>query len=177
MEENFTPNTENNQPAPVASNPWTKRIIAGALAVAAVGAVGIGLATANGGPGWHGGPRMGFSGHHGMGFAEHRLERMLEGIDATDEQETKIKAIIEATEDKVFPMADEFRDTREEVAKLLGASTIDRAAAETLRAQRIAKVDEASKALTTALLDIAEVLTPEQRAELLEHLKERRGRW
>jgi protein CpxP len=174
MEENYTPNTENTPPAN-ASNPCTKRIVVGALALVAIGGIGVSIATATGG--WHGGPQMGFSGHRGMGFAEHRLERMLEGIDATDEQETKIKAIIEATEDKVFPMADEFRDAREEVAKLLGAPAIDRTAAESLRAARIAKVDEASKTLTTALLDIAEVLTPEQRAELLEHFEERRGRW
>jgi protein CpxP len=56
---------------------------------------------------------------------------------------------------------------------LLGAATIDREAAEKLRAERIAAADEASRKLTTALLDAAEVLTAEQRAELLEHFEDR----
>ncbi len=76
-------------------------------------------------------------------------------------------------------MARELRGTREEVAKIIGAPTIDRAAAEKLRSERIATLDEASKKAMTALLDAADVLTPEQRAKLLEHFKERRshGRW
>lgn len=183
------PNTPNNETPEVEITPpsanWTKRLTIGAIAIAALG--GIGLATAMssdsgflGGPGmWHhaGGPGMGFSGRHGMGFGERRLDRVLDEIDATDEQETKIKAIIEKAGDELFPMADEFRGTREQVADLLGAATIDRAAAETLRAERVAKVDEASRKLTTAVLDIAEVLTPEQRAEIVDHFKDRGRRW
>jgi Spy/CpxP family protein refolding chaperone len=74
-------------------------------------------------------------------------------------------------------MAEEFRDTRGQVAELLGAATIDRAAAETLRAERIARVDEASRKLTAAILDVAEVLTPEQRAEIVDHFRDRGRRW
>ncbi|TIU97082.1 MAG: hypothetical protein E5W00_24495, partial [Mesorhizobium sp.] len=63
--------------------------------------------------------------------------------------------------------------TRDDVAKLLGAATVDRAAAESLRAERVTAVDEASRKLTTALLDAAEVLTAEQRAEMLKHFEDR----
>lgn len=72
-------------------------------------------------------------------------------------------------------MMREFRNTRGEVMELMTAPTIDRAAAETLRAERIAAIDEASKKLTAAALDVAEVLTLEQRATLAEKMKERRG--
>lgn len=72
-------------------------------------------------------------------------------------------------------MMREFRDARGEVMELMTAPTIDRAAAETLRAARIAAIDEASKKITAAALDAAEVLTPEQRAKLVEQMKERRG--
>jgi Spy/CpxP family protein refolding chaperone len=73
----------------------------------------------------------------------------------------------------------EFRDARTAVVELMSAPTLDRAAAETLRAERIAAIDEASKKMTAAMLDAAEVLTPEQRAELAKHLGERKGprRW
>ena len=69
----------------------------------------------------------GFGGHMmharmgGMGFGERRLDYMLEEIDATPEQSTKLKAIIEAARTDIMPMAEGFGGTREEIAKLLGA--------------------------------------------------------
>lgn len=172
-------------PAPAARAGWARYATIGAIAIAAIGGIGLATAMSDGfgrggpgmfGPGMHHG--MDFSGRHGMGFGERRLDRVLDEIDATPEQAEKIKAIIDAARDDLSPVAEEFRDTREEVASLLGAATIDRAAAETLRAARIAKVDEASRRLTSAVLDAAEVLTPEQRATLIEHFKDRgRGRW
>ncbi|TJX07212.1 MAG: periplasmic heavy metal sensor, partial [Mesorhizobium sp.] len=84
-----------------------------------------------------------------------------------------LEAIMDKLHDDVRPIMRGFRDTRDDVAKLLGAATIDREAAEKLRAERIAAVDEASRKLTSALLDAAEVLTAEQRAELVEHFEDR----
>jgi Spy/CpxP family protein refolding chaperone len=77
------------------------------------------------------------------------------------------------------PVFRDFRDTHEAVAEIIAAPTIDRAAAEKLRSERIAAIDAASRKMTTALVEAAEVLTPEQRAKLVEHFKERRshGRW
>ena len=66
------------------------------------------------------------------------------------------------------------------MAALRGAPTIDKAAVEALRAKRIAEVDEASKKAVAAVIEAAEVLTPEQRAKLVEDMKDRhegRGRW
>ncbi len=183
--ENNTPdnNTPDTAPAstPQPRSVWARYAVIGAVALTAVGGIGLVSAMSDGfgrgGPGMH--HAMGFAGKHGMGFGERRIDRVLEEIDATPEQSEKIKAIIEAAGDDLFPMAEEFRGTREDVAALLGAPTIDRAAAETLRAERIAKADAASKRLVTAVLDVADVLTAEQRAELVDHFKDRgrRGRW
>lgn len=171
---------------------WGRRIVIGGLAAAAVAGVGLVAATGGefgrgmGGHGWgmegHGWGGMGGPGMHasmGHGFAERGLERMLDGLDATPEQAEKIRAIVDAARDDLEPAIDGMRGTREKVAEMLAAPTIDRAAAETLRAERVAAMDQASRRLTTAILDAAEVLTPEQRAELVEHLKERgrHGRW
>ena len=64
--------------------------------------------------------------------------------------------------------------------KLLTASTIDRAALEKVRAERLAEADRVSRELVNALADVAEVLTPEQREivnERLHQLKSMRRHW
>ena len=64
--------------------------------------------------------------------------------------------------------------------KLLTANTIDRAALEKVRAERLAEADRVSKELVNALADVAEVLTPEQRVivnERLEQFKSMRRHW
>jgi Spy/CpxP family protein refolding chaperone len=179
---------ENKNPAsPAVSEPaskgWGRRAaIGGIAAVAVVGAVG--FAAARSDDFGFGMGRFGMGGHMmqahmGGGFMEHRIGSMLDELEATPEQEDKLWDIIDKARAEVRPTFRDFRETREEVIELLGASTIDRAAAEKLRSERIAAIDEASRKMTTALLDAAEVLTPEQRAKLVEHLKERsgRGRW
>jgi Spy/CpxP family protein refolding chaperone len=149
-------------------------LIAGGVAVLAL--AGIGAAGAMGGGEAMGRHVMEAGMKHGGHFAGRGLSRALDAVDATAEQEDRIWAIIDDTRAELRPMMREFRDTRESVVELLSAGTIDRTAAETLRAERVAAIDEASKKMTAAVLDAAEVLTPEQRAELAKHFSERKGR-
>ena len=152
-------------------------LVAGGVAVLAL--AGIGAAGAMGGGEAMGRHVMeaGFKG--GGHFAGRGLSRALDAVDATAEQEERIFAIIDDARAELRPVMREFRDARTTVVELMAAPTLDRAAAETLRAERIAAIDEASKKMTAAMLDAAEVLTPEQRAELAKHFGERkgRGRW
>lgn len=191
MEQENPTSTEATSAQAQPKGKWGRRIVIGGLAAAAV--AGIGLAAATGGefgrgmgghgwskdgPGWgKGGPGMHAS--MGRGYGEYRLERMLDGLDATPEQADKIRAIVDAARDDLMPALDGMRGTRDKVAEMLAAPTIDRAAAEALRAERMGAVDQASRRMTAAILDAAEVLTPEQRTKLVEHLKERGrpGRW
>ena len=172
MEDN---NLENSQPAPKAG--WGKWIVIPGVAIAAV--AGIGAAAAVSQDFGHGGmrmERMGWGGgHHGgdMRGGPHGMGRILGELDLTDEQEDKIWAIMDGVRSEARPLMRDFRDSREELAKLLGAAQIDRTAVETLRATRVASIDEASKKLATALISVAEVLTPEQRAKLAEEIEER----
>jgi Spy/CpxP family protein refolding chaperone len=152
------------------------------LAVIGIGlAAGSGVATAVGSDlvpgaqlvrmGWGGGWHHDMQGHHGMG-------RVLENLDLTDAQEDRIWKIMNDVRGDALPLFRELRDTREDLASLLGAASIDRAAVEALRAERIGQIDEASRKLAAALIDAADVLTPEQRAKLAEEVKQRgwRGR-
>lgn len=146
------------------------------LALAAV--IGIGAVVAQGagwGPGgWgHGGWGPGW----GSRFAEHRVSAVLDDIGASQEQETRIWAIIDRTRADLRPVGRGFRDTREQLAAILAAPTIDRAALEKLRTERVAAMDDASKKAVSALTEAAEVLTPEQRAKLVAEMKQRHERW
>ena len=170
-------NHEANPATPAKSKSRSRWLIAGGVAVVAL--AGIGAAGAMGGGEAMGRHVMEAGMRHGGHFAGRGLSRALDAVDATAEQEDRIWAIVDGARAELRPMMREFRDTRESVMKLMAAPTVDRAAAETLRAERIAAIDEASKKMTAALLDAAEVLTPEQRAELAKHFGERKGprRW
>ena len=168
------------------SGKWLRNIAIGATALAALGGIGL-VAARSDDLGKRHEMRQGAQGahfqkasmRHGMRFSERRMERMLDEIDATPEQAEKLKAIFASVRKDVRPMFEDMRDTRDDIADLLAAPTVDRAAAEKLRAERVAELDETSRKLTAAILDAAEVLTPEQRKQLVEHFEERDGpgRW
>jgi Spy/CpxP family protein refolding chaperone len=99
-------------------------------------------------------------------LVEQRIDHMLKTVDATPDQETKLHAIIEAALKDLDPIRQQLAGTRKEMAALLGQPQIDRAAVEQLRSQRVAEMDQASKRMTQALLDAADVLTPDQRKKL-----------
>ncbi|WP_349369603.1 Spy/CpxP family protein refolding chaperone [Salinarimonas sp.] len=188
----------------------SRTLLAGTVAVLGLGAIGAGLVAAqdaapmlqraamgagpmhgamSAGPGE--GPRGGMmhearfgeGREHGgrmAAFMQWRLERTLEDVDASPEQIERVKAIAEEARADIAPMIGEFRGTREALAEILGAETLDRAAAETLRAERVATMEAVSARGLEAMLDAAAVLTPEQRAELAEEMGEHRrgwGRW
>lgn len=101
-------------------------------------------------------------------------------IDATDEQTARITTLVTAVAKNMKPLRGEFRSAGEELQKLLVSNTIDRTALEAVRAERLAEADRVSKELMTALADVAEILTPEQRKildERLDQFKSMRGRW
>src|SRR5262245_30499651 len=111
---------------------WGKRVIIGGIsAIAAVAAIGLaGAATNEFAPGFGLG-RLGMGGHtmHAhWGFGEHGMGYVLDQIDATPEQQDKLWAIIDSTRSELRPAFREFRETREAIAGILGAPTIDRAA-------------------------------------------------
>lgn len=146
-------------------------VVAGGIAVLVLGGIGVAGAM---GPGESVGRFVMKTGmHHGAGFAGRGFGRALDAVNATPEQEERIWAIIDAARAELRPVMREFRHARESIAEIIGAETIDPAAAEALRAERIGALDEASRRVTAALIEAAEVLTPEQRVALMEHFQER----
>ena len=105
--------------------------------------------------------------------AERMVGRMLSKVDATEEQKKKVGEIVKAAMGDMKSIRERHRAGRTATAELLSKPTVDRNALESLRADQIKLADEASKRMTQALADAAEVLTPEQRVKLAERMKSR----
>jgi Spy/CpxP family protein refolding chaperone len=147
-----------------------------------------GLATGIGAKAWaQGGPGPGY-GPHGRGamggpldpakmsqHIERRVKHFAVEIDATPEQTAKLVAIAKSAAQEVQPLRQKMQEARKRGMELLSAPTVDRAALERLRSEQIQAADAASKRLSQALADAADVLTPEQRKKAAEHLQKRKG--
>jgi Spy/CpxP family protein refolding chaperone len=176
-----TPGGPNNLPKP--RRRWFL-LTAGALAAALTGAVAT-TAFSEGGPPWMRGGIMGGPFHMGgplsPAAAEDRADRMVRHlaieIDATPEQQDKLRSIAKATVRDLLPLRDKAQSARERARGLLTQSTVDRPAIEAFRREQMALADEASRRIANALTDAAEVLTPEQRRKIDEHVQWRRSRW
>lgn len=180
-EENKT--IEHEAAAPRASR-FPRWAAIGAAAFVALGGLGIASAMSNDmmGPGpRHMMERVGWGGHGhgGPGHGPGGFGRVMKDLNLTDEQEDKIWALADEVRKEARPVMRDFRGSREELTKLLSAPTIDKAAVEKLRSERVAAVDAASKKLADALVNAAETLTPEQRTKLADNLEDigPRGRW
>lgn len=119
------------------------------------------------GPGRH---EAGF----GIGGSPRHLERMLDGIGATDAQRTQIRQIAEAAAADLKAQRESGKALRERQMALFTQPTVDANAVEALRQQMLAQHDQASRRMTQAMLDASRVLTPEQRVKLAERMKSRR---
>jgi protein CpxP len=140
-------------------------------------ATGVGFrAFAHGGPGgWHCAGSM-----HGPldpAMLDAHLDRILQhvyvDINATDAQKQQIDPIVKGAAKDLLPLRTKMRDARRQAVQLLASDHVDRTALEALRADQIRLADGASRRLTQALADVADVLTPDQRKQLAERI----GRW
>jgi Spy/CpxP family protein refolding chaperone len=109
----------------------------------------------------------GMGGHGGMhAMARAHFEKLLNQVDATPEQKAKIGVIVKTAFQSMASLHQSMEETHRDLHQLLAAPTIDRGALESLRAARMADLDQASKTLVQAMAEAAEVLTPEQRAKM-----------
>lgn len=126
------------------------------------------------------GAPMGFGPHgpggwHGMGDADpavaaKRIDAMvaymLAEVDATPEQREKIATVLKGAANDLQASRKQHMQARRQSMALLAAPTIDRAQLEKLRVEQIQLADSTSRRMLQAMMDSAEVLTPDQRAKL-----------
>ncbi len=93
---------------------------------------------------------------------------VLRGVSATDEQKQKTKQITDRLVDQVRPLVERHRALHKAMVAELAKPEIDRAAIEKLRQDGMALADEASRIAIAGVEDVGDVLTPDQRKELIE---------
>ena len=120
-------------------------------------------------------PFGGHDGHHSMMGGPHRVERMLDGVNATPEQRAQIKQIMQAAHTDMKAQHEAGRKLREQSQALFAQPTVDARAAEALRQQMLAQHDQASKRKLQVMLDVSRVLTPDQRKTLADRMEKRRS--
>jgi Spy/CpxP family protein refolding chaperone len=108
---------------------------------------------------------------------EHRLRDTLEGVGATAAQRDQVTEIFKTAAQDLRAMKEQHRSGHAQLHEILSGPSIDRNRLETLRAEHIRFADEASKRITLAVADAAEILTAEQRAAVTEKMAKRHRDW
>ena len=179
----MTDTTQTPQPTAPTTDTGRRRFFrrAAIVTVAATLVTGVGLkalAWGHGGGGWHRGGFMG--GPIDPAKLDEHLDRMLKHlyveVDATEAQKLQLGPIVKAAARDLLPMRDRMREARAQAVTLLSAPTVDRVALEALRAGQLQLAEQASRRFTQALADVADVLTPEQKKQIAEHVARRHGR-
>ncbi len=111
--------------------------------------------------------------HHESGgmWQGHHLKRMLNEVKATPEQRQKIGQISQGLVPDMKAQRDAHRALMANSVQLLAAPTIDEAAIEQNRQQMLAQHAQMSQRMSAAFIEIAKVLTPEQRTQLAAHIQ------
>jgi Spy/CpxP family protein refolding chaperone len=168
-----SPSPPQAAPAPAETKPKPRRLrrfLFASVLLVTGGVIGAVVAGPVAGQGWHG-DRMFFPGP-----IERGVERLGWMVDASTEQKQKINAIAQKAADDVFELRTKHLEARKQAIAILAAPTIDRAQLESLRTDQMKLAETAARRITDSVGDIAEVLTPAQRADLAQRL-ERWHRW
>jgi Spy/CpxP family protein refolding chaperone len=121
-----------------------------------------------------GGPmgEMGGGGGH-WGF---RMQHLLDKVGASDSQKSQIKAIWDALRPQLQSVHQQHAQLRQQIEQTMTAATIDTGRVESLRKQSVQLMDKASSLITQGMVQSAQVLTPDQRKQVLAEIQAHQGR-
>jgi len=152
------------------SNPKRRRLAVAAIAASLLAIVGGTLAYAHSGGEHHGL----MSGRGAEDHLEH-MQSMLTKIGASDAQKSQIEGLLKPAFEEMKAAHEAHSAAFEQFHEAITAPSIDRAKIESLRAEQLKSLDEASKRMVTAITDAAEVLSPDQRAALAAEVRKHHG--
>jgi hypothetical protein len=138
-------------------NFWKRGVFLALIPIAAVGCHGR----------WHGQP----SDEEITERLEDGTEDVMDFVDGTEEQTTKVKGIVTAAAKDMKGFRAEHKALKGEFQQALSTPTVDRDQLEGLRVNALDLADRASARLVTAIADIADVLTVDQRQKLISRWK------
>ena len=101
-------------------------------------------------------------------------DRFLDDLDLSDGQRSRVKAIVDRTSDQMEAFRDSHRDLRARLVKALEAETVRAEELTPIRTAYLELLDQASAEMLHGVVELAGVLTPDQRAALLEQGSEHR---
>lgn len=165
-----TPEIEPASPRP-AGKSKRRRFVAGLLAGTALGgllATGI-SAWSHDGPGWGGrcGGRHACTPEAQRERLEFATDWVLKKADATEAQKQQVRAIVQATAQELAPLREQHQQHRDAFLAALAQPSVDRGTLEELRKAELELAQAASTRIVQALADVADVLTAEQRTQLV----------
>lgn len=102
------------------------------------------------------------------------VDRMARDLELNQEQTNQIRAIARAAAQELQGQREKLRLLREQAARVWTQPQVDATAVESMRQQHIALMDERSRRISRALLEISAVLTPQQRTQLVQRLQNHR---
>jgi Spy/CpxP family protein refolding chaperone len=143
----------------------TGGLVGGVLATGLT-AFGIGGPPGWGPGGWHG--RRGWDPAARQERLEFATDWMLSRVGATDAQRTQVKAQVSDALRDLTPLREQHVEHRQAMLERLAQPTVDRAALEQLRQAELQLAEKASARLLQAVAGIADVLSPDQRAALVQ---------
>lgn len=108
--------------------------------------------------------------------ADYMVERTLSRIEATPEQREQVKTIVRGAIDDLLALREQHQANRKAMVAALTQPEVDPNELERIRSAEVALVDQGSKRIVTALADSAQILDPEQRAQLADMASRWRGR-
>lgn len=107
--------------------------------------------------------------------AARRADWLLAGLNVGEAERGRIRQIVQAAAADLAGQRDARRQLHQQSMRLFAAPVVDAAAAEQLRQQMVATHDRVTRRRLQMLLDISAVLTPEQRAAVLQRMQQRGG--
>lgn len=116
----------------------------------------------------HGGDAMGM-----WSAKPERLERLLSSVNASDAQREQVKQILKKASTDSSAQREAGRALRQQAMAVFTAPVVDANAAEQVRQQMLAQHDQSSRRMMAVMLEVSQVLTAEQRAQLAAHMQRR----
>jgi Spy/CpxP family protein refolding chaperone len=125
--------------------------------------------------------------HHGMmmdgthsaadvsAHVDHMLKHFYVEIDATDAQKAQIAPLVKQAVDDLMPLHSQLHTAHTHAMQALTETTVDRGSLEAARVEHLQLADRASKRMTQLIADVGDVLTPQQRKALADHLERMHG--